>query len=85
MGMRPNPKFRKAETMKVGAEARLLHSEFRGPAQSALATVQQALAVAENMIARQMARMDGISLDEGWRLNLDTMEWVKPKVQLPEN
>lgn len=69
----------KAETQKVGAEARLLHAQFNGPAQSALATVQNALAVAQNMIASQMAQMDGVRIEDGWRLNLETMEWVKPK------
>lgn len=67
------------QRQKVSAEARLHHAEFRQVAQAAVATVQNALGVAENLIARHMASMDGIDLDQGWRLNLDTMEWVKPK------
>ena len=75
---------KQASSRKVSAEARLLHSEFRGPAQSALAAVQQALGIAENMVARQMAEMDGVVLAQGWRLNLEKMEWVKEPIQLPE-
>lgn len=84
--MRP-PKLKvssKREARKVSAEARLLHSQFSVPAQSALATVQQALAIAENLIGRQMAQMDGVEIEAGWRLDLDAMEWVKMPVQLPE-
>lgn len=74
----------KVETRKVSAEAKLYHAEFRGVAQQAIAVVQAAMQTAENMIAKHMATIDTLDLTDGWRLNLDKMEWVKMPIPQPE-
>jgi len=74
----------KAEVRKVSAESRLFHADFRNAAQAAVQAIQNLMMISENKIAGTMATMDGLDLTDGWRLNLDTMEWVKPETPLPE-
>jgi len=68
-----------AEVRKVSAEARLYHMDFMQAATAAAQAVQNLMMISENKIAATMANMDGLDLTDGWRLNLETMEWVKPK------
>lgn len=71
-----------SETKGVSDGAKLLYQEFAVSARTAmqgLQVAQQALQLAEEMIAKCMMQKDGLSSEDGWVINLQTMQYEKHK------
>lgn len=64
----------------VSDGSKLLWQRYMGPIAQAVELHRQVAMMTQELIAEQMAAKDGVSVEDGWRLDPERMRWVKVPV-----